>query len=489
MKKLLILFTLLGIGLNQSFGQFQAGIATSNYAGVMGITINPANTNYLNNGTDFMVFSASFGLMNNGFYLDRKPLPALLSPSNISAFTSKSPSGEKESINETFDRVFNLRRSLKDNNYVFVDATVYGPSALINYKKHSFGFTTAFKAASGTTRLAPEMAIFMLKGPSAIELQEKAFSWNNVVSSTIAYTDIALNYSYEILDTYKSKHRIGLSAHYLNGINSIDIADNGKTKWTFIGDSTISMENGNFRYNYAATKSGKMSELLETRGTGFAFDIGYTYLRKRKSRPTIITNCPNIRFGGSVREFQSYKWKFGVALMDIGMINFDHQTVNSVYENSRGFSKNLDQEFYKGVFALDRRLQFDFSGIGPTKYTRTNAYTHYTATRLQVQFDYNYKNNWYFNFAASQRVPMPGAISMLAPNIMSLTTRYEKLNYEIGVPVSLIEYQYPVMGLYYRYGPFYIGTNHFLEMVGIRNIRGGDLFLGLKFNFSNFKGV
>ena len=57
MKKLIILLTILVLGLNKSFGQFQTGMATSNLAGVMGITVNPANTNFLNNGTDFMLFS------------------------------------------------------------------------------------------------------------------------------------------------------------------------------------------------------------------------------------------------------------------------------------------------------------------------------------------------------------------------------------------------------------------------------------------------
>jgi hypothetical protein len=61
--------------------------------------------------------------------------------------------------------------------------------------------------------------------------------------------------------------------------------------------------------------------------------------------------------------------------------------------------------------------------------------------------------------------------------------------YEIGLPISLIEYQYPVFGFNFRYGPFYLGTNHFLELVGIRKIKGADIFFGLKLNLSNFRGV
>ncbi len=489
MKKLLIVLTLLGFGLNQSFGQFQGGLPTSNFAGVMGITVNPATTNFLNNGTDFMLFSFSGSMLNNGFYLNPKPIPSLLSPDVFKSLSGKSETGEKLSMNEALDRTFNTQLSLKDRNYIFADATIYGPSALINYKNHSFGVTTAFKSASGSVNLTPELSIFLLKGGTTGDLLNKTFDWNRAASSTMVYTDFAFNYSYEIINTYKSKHRIGISAHYLNGINSISITDMGGTTWSFIGDSTILMTDGNLRYNYAATKSGKVAELMETRGRGFAFDIGYTYMRKKKSRPTMMTICPNIRFGGRVREYQEYKWKLGVAIMDIGKIDFNNQSIATRYENANGPTKNLELELYKGIFALDRRLQFDYSGNPGIKYDLGDSYTHYTATRFQFQFDYNYKKNLYFNFSGSQRIPIPNAVSMIAPNILSFTTRYEKLKYEWGVPVSLIEYQYPIMGFYFRYGPFYLGTNHLLEMVGVRNIRGADLFFGLKFNFSNFKGV
>jgi hypothetical protein len=271
--------------------------------------------------------------------------------------------------------------------------------------------------------------------------------------------------------------------------NSIHISDLGGTRWSYIGDSTVFMSDGNLQYNYAATKSGKISELMESRGKGFALDIGYTYMRKKKSTPTRLTVCPNIRYGGRIREYQEYKWKLGVAIMDIGRIDFNNQTVATTYTNANGNTRNLDLEFYKGVFALDRRLQFDYSGNPGSEFELAKAYSHYTATRFQFQFDYNYKNNIFFNFSGSQRLPMPGAISMVAPNILSLTTRFEKMQYEWGVPISLIEYQHPIMGLYFRYGPFYLGTNHLLETIGLRNIRGADLFFGLKFNFSNFKGV
>lgn len=478
----------MGIGFKPLFAQFQTGLNSSNYAGIMGVTINPAATNYLNNGTDFLLFQYNTSILNNGYYMDPKPITSLIKPEIFKAFGSNAENGG-ESVNETFDRVFNLRRSLKDKNYIFADATINGPSILINQGRHSFGLLTAFKTTSGTVNMPKEMAIFLLKGASADELLGKSFELNKVTSGTLVYTDIAFNYSYEILDTYKAKHRLGFTAHYLNGINSIVFEDLGKTKWSYIGDSTLFMENGNFVYNYAATKTSELGELLESRGKGFAFDIGYTYLRKKKSRPTRITVCPNIRFGGKIREYQDYKWRMGVSLMDIGFIKFNNQTVSTKYENTYGPSKNLDQALYLGVFALDRELRYNYSGNPGTTFTLEDNFTNYTATRINFQFDYNFKYNIYFNLSGSQRVTIPNTIMLHAPNILSLSARYEKQMFEIGLPISLIEYQYPVMGLNFRYGPFYMGTNHFLEMVGIRKIKGVDIFLGIKMNLSNFRGV
>jgi hypothetical protein len=488
MRNIFLVVIAFCIGNVPALGQFQTGMYTSNQAGVLGVTINPANTNYLNNGTDILLFNYSTAILNNGFYLEKKPITKILSPKTINAFTDKSGT-DGESINQTFDRIFNLKRSLKDKNYIFADVAFHGPSFLINYKKHSFGLLTSFKSNSGTVNMPPEMATFILKGAAASELQSKTFSLNKVASVTNVSRDIAFNYSYQIAETYTGIHRLGITAHYIKGINSLVFQDLGNTKWTFIGDSTIYMEDGNILYNYAATKSAKVSDLLDKRGTGFSFDIGYTYVKKKKSRPTRITNCPNIRFLGKVRQFQEYKWKMGVALMDIGVINYTTQTVTTQYNDAYGPTKNLDQEFYLGVFALDRKLRADFSGNPGVTFKAGKSFSQYTATRLNVQFDYYFRDNIFFGFAASQRLPIPGGISMYAPNILSLNPRYEKLKYEIGLPISLIEYQYPVIGLNFRVGPFYMGTNHLPEMIGLRNIKGVDIYMGLKINLSNFRGV
>ncbi len=487
MKKLFFILLFVFLGGNLVHAQFQTGIANSNQSGVLGITINPANTNQLSNGTDFMLTYVNFSIFNNDFYLPAKPITSLLKPEIFTALKEKEQIGG-ESMSQKFQRLFDMHRSLKPNGYVFGEGTVYGPSFLTNMGRHSFGLLTALRSSTSTIGLSKEMAIFLQKGVVTTDLDGKTFKLNNVKSSTLAYKDIAFNYSYRIRDSYKSVQRIGINLHYLMGVASMVFEDYG-TSWTVnSADSSIQFDNGNFNYNYSAKKSKIMADFLSTKGTGFSFDLGYTYVRKNKARPTRTTFCPNIRVG-KIREYQTYKWKLGLAIMDVGMINFNQSTVTNTFKNTAGPVSNLDLAFYQGFFALDRKFQYELGGAWFANYVRDNRYTTYLPTRLNMQFDYFYKDNWYFNLSASQRTPISPTNSGLAPNIVSLAARYETMNYVIGIPVSLIEYQYPVLGLNVRYGPLIIGSNQLLEVIGLRNIKGIDLFFGLKFNISNIRGI
>ena len=467
--------------------QFLGGLQSSNQAGVLGVTVNPSHTNFLSGGTDLLTFAFSSTILNNGFYLDAKPITGYINREIISSITGKSTDGE--SINEKFDKAYNIKRSLKDKNYIFADVAIYGPSFLMNISRHSFGIVTALKTSSNTINMPREMSIFLLKGAATNELIGKETQLNFVRSNTMVYTDIAFNYSYKIHESLRYNHRIGINLHYLSGINSIIFQDNNNSKWAFIGDSTINFENADFSFNYAATKTGSIGELLGSRGNGFAFDEGYSITKKKKGRPTRTTICPNIRNLGRIREFQEYRWRFGISLMDIGFIRFNEQTSSNTFLNANGPSKNLDQAFYKGVFALERELIFDFAGNPNTTHVIGKEYTQYLASRVNIQFDYALKNKWFINFNGTQRLPLTGDFGMRAANIVSITARREKEKSGIFIPLNFVEYQNPTLGFGFKAGPFFMGTNHIFELIGLRNIKGVDLYFGLKFNLSNFKGA
>jgi hypothetical protein len=108
---------------------------------------------------------------------------------------------------------------------------------------------------------------------------------------------------------------------------------------------------------------------------------------------------------------------------------------------------------------------------------------------VNIQFDYALKNKWFINFNGTQRLPLTGDFGMRAANIVSITARREKEKSGIFIPLNFVEYQNPTLGFGFKAGPFFMGTNHIFELIGLRNIKGVDLYFGLKFNLSNFKGA
>lgn len=462
--------------------QFQTGIYSSNFAGVMGPMINPATTTWLSNSTEILPVGLNFSVLNNGFYMPAKSLPSLLG-SSATEFLSDTG----KNVSEKFDRVFQISRDLKPSNYAYIEAAIYGPSVHSNFGKFSAGLYTASRNVSSSYGLTPELATFLLKGNRTNDLLGKTMSMANSRSGNLVLLDFAGNFSAIIKESQRYSHRFGLNLHYLVGINSIYWWD-GSSKWTFGMDSSIYVENGGFQYGYAATKSKYVSELLTPRGNGFSLDLGYTFTRKKKGIRSSYAVCPNIAGGGRIRKFQTYKWRFGVSVMDLGWVNFNQQTVATTYGNVNAVVDSLIDAAYNGVFALDRKLRFAFIGSPGANFSAQSEYRHYMPTRLNVQFDYNWKDMWYLSFFGSQRVVLNDVISSRAANILSFAIRHENVKTEWSVPISLIEYQYPVVGFHYRYGPFFIGTNQVLEMFGLRKIRGVDLNFGLKFNISHIKG-
>jgi hypothetical protein len=100
-KKIILLLLVLIVLVVKIQAQFQTGIYSSNFSGVMGPMINPSSTNWLSNSTDFMPIGVSFNVMNNGFYMPAQPLPTLLGTS-----LSQLMSDTGKNVSEVFDRVF-----------------------------------------------------------------------------------------------------------------------------------------------------------------------------------------------------------------------------------------------------------------------------------------------------------------------------------------------------------------------------------------------
>lgn len=458
--------------------QFQTGVLSSNYSGVMGVHINPAGTSWLSDGADFVPVAGSFEATNNHYKLQAQPLYELM---NGSFFKVVSDTNNDNIITHLVENYY-LRKDLQPNGFANINAALYGPSLLINYRKRSFGFITSFKTYSSASNIPPDLANFLFNGakvtPATINIPYKLNGFTAVAGS---FVDLGYTNSNLVYDHAEDQLRFGFNARLLIGLNAYYIRDLSNTELTLGADSVLQIKNGGVNYGFAAHSTYKGEKFLTPRAYGAAFDLGFLYVRKDHPSPTRVKKkCPNIY--GWYRDYQTYKWRLGVSVTDIGSLFFVTQSYNRTYENINYGWKNFDSLVYSGVFSFDNRVRNNFGSNPNINAQSSESFYMIMPTRLNVQFDVHVKNHWYANLLLAQRLTITPLRSFISTNVLSTSLRYERQFFEFAVPVSLIDYTYPTGGVYLRLGFVYFGTNTLPELIGLRDIKNVDLYAGIKIN-------
>lgn len=457
-------------------GQFQSGIFSSNYSGIMGVHINPAGTSWLSDGADFLPGAASFEVTNNNFYLGANPIYKAID-SELFRMVSDSNS---ESLITYLANNYNLKKDLQLNGYANINAAVYGPSLLINHRNRSFGFITSFKTYSNAVNLPSGLSQFLYNGLKVSEsIANKEFRTQGLSFTSASFADFGYTNSNIIINRAEDQWRVGFNARLLIGINAFFFNDLGST-YNITNDSNFVINNSSFSYGFAAHRSALGQTAITPRSGGAAFDVGFVYIRKDHPSPTrVMKKCPNVY--GYYRDYQTYKWRVGLSLNDVGGLWFFNQSYSREFNNVNYTYTNIDSLLSGGIFRFDRQLRNKLEAAGITA-NQKNSFFMLMPTRLNFQFDGHIKGNWYAGILLAQRLSMPSILGIKSANIITGTIRYERQYFELAFPFSAIEYIYPTAGAYVRLGFLFFGTNTLPEIVGLRDIRNIDFYAGIKIN-------
>ncbi|MFN4082405.1 MAG: DUF5723 family protein [Bacteroidia bacterium] len=472
-----LLFFILLLKSTVVFSQFQSGIFSSNFSGIMGVHVNPAGTSWLSDGADFLPLAFGIEALNNGFYLDAKPITHYL---NRSLADIANDTLIDNAINNLKSR-YRLKKNLQPDGYARIHGVVFGPSLLINHRKRSFGFITSLKTYTSGVNMPPEMISFIFDAgePSSINLN-KPFSTSGFNFASANFLDLGYTNSNLVFNSAFDQVRFGFNARFLIGITSFFFNDFGST-YTINSDTSITFKDAGFKYGYAAHRPSLKEKLLTPRAGGTALDIGVLYVRKKYPSPTRVKKkCPNIY--GYYRDYQTYKWRFGASVTDIGSLFFFNQTYYRKVENINYNYKGADSLVLSAISKFDVNVKSRIAAQSGVTYNERSSFNMVMPTRLNLQFDAHLKNHWYAGFLLSQRISIPGLIAIRSANIITSSLRYETQYFEFALPVSVIEYNYPTAGLYARIGFLFFGTNTLPELIGVRNIKNLDFYMGIKVN-------
>ena len=468
MKRAIWIGLLFGI-VQVGFSQLSMGLVNSNYSGLSGSVINPANMANSKLRADINLFSVHGFVENNYLYFpSRKSSLIKLTTGAYDYELFPKPYG----TGNRYVYTYYDDKSLKN---VFVNTRITGPSLMVAVQDHMFAVRTSFRFVSSTRRLPYDMANFSYYTMDFKPQQNTYFVRDNYDMASMAWWELTFSYATVIKRSKSNLWSMGVSAGPLFGYSGVYLAG-GDTRYIVYNDDVLNVEqlNGEMGMSLPVDYSSDQIDLMHpmTRGIGWGMDIGFTWqYRDKPYQRKVPHDCYK-------KNFENYKFKLGVSLLDIGWVNFSKNAERHVYENVHNNWIDVNQLDYVNIKEGLRTASELFYG-DPDASLRGNAFKIFLPTTASIQFDYHFIDQWYVN--GTVVVPVMYASPMVErPFVLAVTPRYESRFIEVNLPLVLYDFRYPRFGLSVRVDGLTIGTDNLRCFTSSKDFTGADFYVSYR---------
>lgn len=434
------------------------GVVNGNYAGINGTWMNPASTMHSKLYLDINLATADVFLENNAFYMhkgDFKPLAFLKSSDNL-------PQYGKDEL--PFDYYKNQQRK-----NLHINALVQGPSFSVVINNQAFGFKMALRTIVSGREIPYEMIGFGYEGLNFTQQHNINYQDDDMLINGMSWMEIGLHYARIVFNRRDVQMSAGITAKVLIGVAGAYL-DVDNIDYIVNNDSTLNLRNVRAELGYSNQDANSIFN-----GKGVGFDLGVIYEKKNKYSSTIRSQklCR--------QAYQDYKYRIGVSLLDIGMINYKQEARKHNYNDVGVFWEDVDTVQFRGLDEFTQMLSEVLYGDPEDSYSGDKIRIFLPAA-ISLQYDYHFKKQWYVNATAVQPLAF-GKSSIYRPAQLAVTPRFETPYFEFSLPFSLYDYRYPRLGLSARFWFLTIGSDNLLGFFSLTDFTGMDLYVSLKFNF------
>jgi outer membrane protein OmpA-like peptidoglycan-associated protein len=457
LKKHVLFYLLFFIFLStRIFAQTYPGYQTSNYAGVNSVFFNPAEIAGNRYKLDVNIFAI------NGFIgTDQGGL----------RFGDILKSLSADSLRSKL-----LRGHSQINSQNFVD--ILGPSVMYSINPGtSVAFTTRARVFSNSKDLNGDLANALIDANSSGITSPISLNTGTAITHATGWSEIGGSVAHVF--TAQGNHHFfkgGITIKYLAGTADSYLTTSNLTGTlrTTAGTANIAgPATGYLSINTTSNdfKNFTFGDFFNFTGHGAGADIGLVYEWR-----------PDMDYSRYVDDnfANKYKVKFGISLLDIGSIKFDHSSNEAANYNIQipdGSSFNLNALSGKSIGnyipVLDQSPYF-IKGVSQSSY-----YTVNLPTTLQANVDYRYSDNLAFNFAAQINInEQTKNFNLYNSNSFSLTPRYENQEWGVELPLNYNDLTHFNAGVAFRVGPLFIGSGSVLSAL-FSDSKQADLHIGI----------
>lgn len=452
MKRILLIFSIISAFSAQ--GQVMLGIANSNFAGNMGMGLNPSSMLLMPYRWELNIISGDIFFENN--YL-RYPKDQVFS-STEGTTTTLPHGGLLDNYNS------------KPKN-AFAHTFLRLPSFIYRTREQAFGIHMAVRSDISVRNVTPNLAKYMYEGLEYTDLSGVPINVGPFRIAGMTWAEIGLSYG-KLMNKGNDHLIVAGTLNLIGAFNGLYFYNNN-TDLTLYGDTVMTGTINNMDAELAFDLPRDQSEAFKGRGKGASVNLGFTYV----SNP----------YRGNFKDSRTiarkrYDYRFGASIIDAGLVYFNRNAHVYTFNNSGTQLDSINTISPKGVDGLD---QFIMSELMTATNSIDNSFYLMPPIGASAQLDLCLAPRWYANATVVQRVnpPMP---HIDLPNIVSLTPRYETSFFEVALPISLYDYYLARIGIAMRYRFLVLGTDKLGPYVTNNDVTGLDFYFGLKISDYDF---
>ena len=435
-------------------GQDWLGLHSSNYAGVQGISFQPASIADSRYKFQMNLIGVSVTFANNYYSV---------------------PNGDIKSCDINSDRF--IKSSKSNDKGGFLTSDVYAPFSfmLTLSPKHALAITLRERNIINFDGINAETAELLDKmddeGEFVIDPQESIHIQNMYVQSH-AWSELGLTYARVIFDHGTTFLKGGGTVKLLDGIAS-GYAYVSELNFTGLSNDNVNVGNidveSGFSDNISSDDDFKYKP-FQNLGLGLG-KVGVVY----EYRPAIEKYRYRMDGRDSLmrRDKNKYKYRVGFSILDIGGIKYNKSNDSG---NISGSTTDLD------VNNLDGDADEIFEDL--FNYERGGTYRISLPTRLVGDFDYNVAGGFFLNFTT--QLGLKGGSGdkekTRYATTLSLTPRVENKTFGLALPISYDKFSKLNSGVSLRLGNFILGSRDVLSnFVFGKDARSIDVQFAVRF--------
>jgi len=463
MKKIVCIFvavlTLSFTAKSQDF----LGYINSNYSGVTGTDLNPANVVNSRYKVDITLAGISLSAYNNYVGLKRTAL-------------KKDQYGNYYAFKDTaFADNYLSQKNNSINKSVYFSNQIYGPSFLVSInQKNAIALKTKVRTLINVDGVEPELATLIYNSLDYPTLWTKLSNKNLSVQS-MSWAEYGLTYGHVFKDEGEHFLKAGATVKYIQGLQAVYMhIDN--LDYAFTDDTTLSLFHSDISYGHSTNFEADADNVAfkQSSKPSFGFDLGVVYewrpdWQKYKYDMDGETNLWR-------KDQNKYKLKIGLSVTDIGFVKFKKGTY------SHNFSADISAwnlhtfDEIQSVEQYDSILKQNFTMEDGDEYFKMNL-----PLAISAQIDYNIYKDFYVNFTPYWSPRLKNNNEKVHDlTTFSLTPRWDHKWFGAFIPVSYDVTGNTKVGLGLRLGPIIVGTNSFGPWVTGKDIYGADVYFMLK---------